>query len=344
MICICLLNALFLCFTIPCNAATGFAGFAIFRDGAFWGTTWHAGMMGEDHPVNANPVVHAWQSNSTVIIDSWDNFLDNNTFQGFYYPSNVIPSSNDRDTMLLVASFLTLESILYTPIRQIDYIDTSEEYVQFDEITMMRCDGVVEYCFEALNYRICGSYDYWNITKRGAQNKAEHSYATVTPKKQAQNHMVKWIPDNNVVYVVNKRTGKALDVRGPSSLDGSLIQQWSYQGLSNQKFFVAHTTSSGNDFYSFRPQNATSSAVEVQNNSSVYGTPLQIWTIPTGGYLNSQRFRFEQNSDGSYKILTCGSNYLKAIEVPPTSTNNGEVIRINTDNGTDWQRWFFVPV
>lgn len=36
-------------FTISSYAATGFEGYAIHRDGAFIGITWHAGLMGMKH-------------------------------------------------------------------------------------------------------------------------------------------------------------------------------------------------------------------------------------------------------------------------------------------------------
>lgn len=37
--------------------------------------------------------------------------------------------------------------------------------------------------------------------------------------------------------VVNKNSGKVLDIPGASTMNGTKIQQWSYTGADNQLFF-----------------------------------------------------------------------------------------------------------
>ena len=63
-------------FSVSSYAATGFEGFAIYRNGAFLGTTWHAGLMDEAHPKKSLPVIHVGQSNDAVVFDSWENFIN----------------------------------------------------------------------------------------------------------------------------------------------------------------------------------------------------------------------------------------------------------------------------
>ena len=57
--------------TICSYAAEGFEGYAVYRDGAFLGTTWHGGLMDGAHPKKEKPVTHAAQSKSTVQSGSW---------------------------------------------------------------------------------------------------------------------------------------------------------------------------------------------------------------------------------------------------------------------------------
>lgn len=330
-------------YSITSYAADGFEGFAIHRDGAFLGTTWHAGLMDEANPTINLSVIHAGQSNNTIIYANWEDFLNGNTFKGFYYPTSGVPNSTTRDNIKIMARRVKDEGLMYTPLQQINYTITSGTKVEPSILTHCRCDGLVEYCYEYYNLRIYGDNLYWNITKMGSSYKSHHAGANVTPKKQAEDYMTKWMPAGKDLNIVNQKSGKSMDVCGPSSANGAIIQQWSYEGLSNQKFHLQHTNTSGNDYYSFRPLNAFSSAIEVENNSNVNGTEVQIWAIPSTGFLNSQKFRLVQNSDGSYKITTYGSGYSKVIEVASGNMNNGAPVKLYSDNGTEAQHWFFVP-
>ena len=57
------------------------------------------------------------------------------------------------------------------------------------DIKSLRCDGIVEYCYEWQNVRIFGSDARWDISKNDQGNKDHHSGTATTPKKQAQNYM-----------------------------------------------------------------------------------------------------------------------------------------------------------
>ena len=327
--------------TICSYAAEGFEGYAVYRDGAFLGTTWHGGLMDGAHPKKEKPVTHAAQSKSTVQSGSWGSFINGNTFKGFYYPKSGVPTSAKRDLIKAMGKSLIDENILYTPIQQIDYKVTDSTWVLPSDITKIRCDGVVEYCYEYYGFRIFGNDTYWNISRMGSAYKSHHALATVTPKKQSEEYMTKWSHSGKIIYIVNRNSGKVLDVRGPSSANGTAIQQWDYANRTNQKFKMVYTAS-GN-FYSFVPQNATSAPIEVENNSTENGTKIQIWAKPSSGYLNSQRFRIVPNSDGSYKITTYATNYQKVIEVGSESTSNGASVDLWSDNGRIHQHWYLVP-
>ena len=98
--------------TICSYAAEGFEGYAVYRDGAFLGTTWHGGLMDGAHPKKEKPVTHAAQSKSTVQSGSWGSFINGNTFKGFYYPKSGVPTSAKRDLIKAMGKSLIDENIL----------------------------------------------------------------------------------------------------------------------------------------------------------------------------------------------------------------------------------------
>ena len=51
---------------------------------------------------------------------------------------------------------------------------TSQSRIEPKDITQMRCDGVVEYCFEYCNYRIFGDDGKWNISKNNQSCVTHH--------------------------------------------------------------------------------------------------------------------------------------------------------------------------
>lgn len=171
-------------------AATGNEGYAIHRDGAFLGTTWHAGLMDEPDTSYYLPVLHIGGFSGGVKYDTWDNFIDGNTFKGVYKPKSGITSSG-RDLVKATGRRLRTENLGYTPLSQIDYgADVlTQTWVYPEDISLIRCDGVVEYSFEWNGYRIFGNDTYWDISRAGLLYLGEHSLAIVTPKSQAQSYM-----------------------------------------------------------------------------------------------------------------------------------------------------------
>ena len=91
--------------------------------------------------------------------------------------------------------------ISYTVTKQLDAtLQPGATKIQPTDVTSVRCDGFVEYCYEYYGYRIYGDDDHWDITKSDAANVEEHAgnpllAQNVSPKKQAQNYMIK-IGDN----------------------------------------------------------------------------------------------------------------------------------------------------
>ena len=171
-------------------AATGYQGYAVGRDGAVLNLTLHNALMRTATTTDTNPVIHITGFGSSVIFDSWANFVGSNVYYGCYKP-NSNPSSTDRDKVLVTAGILALRgsNITYTALGQIDYPSSvmNNPKVLPADISSIRCDGVVEYCNEYNNIRITGSNAFWNISIPSTDTINEHLLIKVTPSSQLAN-------------------------------------------------------------------------------------------------------------------------------------------------------------
>ena len=171
-------------FCSTASAASGYQGYAIYRDGVFFNYTWHAGMMDEAYSTYYLPVVHH-PGSGYVTWDSWDNFISGNNFEGVYRPDED-PSSYDRDLFVSMGRKLKNEQIAYNLAYQVYYNpSTSGTWVDPSEISSMRCDGVVEYIYEWYGYRVYGSDTYWDVTSSSYGGRDHHSGTAVTPSSQS---------------------------------------------------------------------------------------------------------------------------------------------------------------
>ena len=171
------------------SAATGHQGYAAYRDGVFFGYDWHAGLWDESSSTKVLPIMHAPGPGSILQWDSWENFLDGNNFMGTYKP-NEFASSSMRDAFVAMGRNLRTEKISYNLAYQIYYNHSgASNYVHYDEITSMRCDGLVEYIYEWYSYRVYGNDSRWDITKNNVLNREHHGGTLITPKKQV-NYLV----------------------------------------------------------------------------------------------------------------------------------------------------------
>ena len=169
-------------FCMNINAASGYQGYAVYRDGVIF-NNWHAAIMDEAYSTDYLPVVHQ-PGSGYVRWDSWDNFMGGKDFKGVYRP-NSNPSSSARDLFVSMGRRLKDEQISYNVAYQVYYnTGSSGTWVDPDEIISMRCDGVVEYIYEWYGYRVYGSDTYWDVTKNSFWGRNHHSGTAVTPKSQ----------------------------------------------------------------------------------------------------------------------------------------------------------------
>ncbi|GAB2987072.1 non-reducing end alpha-L-arabinofuranosidase family hydrolase [Saccharothrix stipae] len=142
--------------------------------------------------------------------------------------------------------------------------------------------------------------------------------------------------DTAAWYVlVNRNSGKALDVNGVSTANGGNLVQWSRTNANNQQFqFV----DSGGGYYRLRARHS-GKVLDVFNWSSADGASIVQWTDGNGA---NQQFRLA-DSDGGY-VRLINRNSGKVVEVQGGSTADGAgVVQFSDWNGSN-QQWQLVRV
>ena len=163
-------------------AASAWKGYAVYRDGVVGDLNDHAALMDTNSISEYKPIIHAVGYGDVVQWDTWDNFLGGNNYLGIYKPKNCTITST------LAGSFISkareLRGISYNLLDQIVYSAGSNTWVYPENISHLRCDGVVEYVYEWYGYRVGGPDGEWDITRNLTANYWEHSGFSITPRKQ----------------------------------------------------------------------------------------------------------------------------------------------------------------
>ncbi|MET9629986.1 non-reducing end alpha-L-arabinofuranosidase family hydrolase [Lentzea sp. NPDC006480] len=142
--------------------------------------------------------------------------------------------------------------------------------------------------------------------------------------------------DTSAWYVLlNRSSGKALDVNGASTADGGSLIQWTRSNASNQQFqFV----DAGSGYYKLRVRNSGKVA-DVQGGSTADGAAMVQWTDNGGA---NQQFRLADSDSGYVRLLNRNSG--KAVEVQGASAADGAaVVQWSDWNGSN-QQWQLVRV
>ncbi|MFI7604458.1 endo-1,4-beta-xylanase [Micromonospora sp. NPDC049366] len=141
--------------------------------------------------------------------------------------------------------------------------------------------------------------------------------------------------DTSAWYVlVNRNSGKALDLYNRDSADGARITQWSRNDGANQQWqFV----DSGGGYYRVKSRHS-GKVLDVYNFSTVDGGAIVQWTDHNG---TNQQFRIADS--GGYVRLV-GRQSGKVVEVQGASTTDGaNIVQYADWNGAN-QQWQLVRV
>ncbi|MFB6849018.1 non-reducing end alpha-L-arabinofuranosidase family hydrolase [Streptomyces sp. NPDC056373] len=142
--------------------------------------------------------------------------------------------------------------------------------------------------------------------------------------------------DPNASYVlVNRNSGKALDVYNMATGDGARITQWSRNDQNQQQWqFV----DAGDGYYRIKSRHS-GKVLDVHNRSTANGGPIVQWADLNG---TNQQWRLADSSDGYVRLISRHSD--KALEVQGASTaDNAEVVQYDDWGGTN-QQWQLVKV
>nr|WP_084774376.1 family 43 glycosylhydrolase [Nonomuraea candida] len=142
--------------------------------------------------------------------------------------------------------------------------------------------------------------------------------------------------DTNASYVlVNRHSGKAMDVYDLATGDGAPIVQWARNdGAWQQWQFV----DSGGGHYRLRSRHS-GKVLDVYQHSAADGANIVQWSDLNGA---NQQFRVVDTDNGFVKLINRGSG--KALEVWEWSTADGGRLSQYTDLGGANQQWQLVKL
>src|SRR5688572_18406360 len=142
--------------------------------------------------------------------------------------------------------------------------------------------------------------------------------------------------DTGAWYVlVNRHSGKALDVYNQATNDGAIIAQWTRNdGAWQQWQFV----DSGGGYYRLKSRHSAK-VLDVFNWSTADSAAIVQWADTNGA---NQQFRLLDSDSNYVRLINRHSN--KAVEVQGASTANGaSVVQYSDWNGAN-QQWQLVRV
>ncbi|MEI7032850.1 non-reducing end alpha-L-arabinofuranosidase family hydrolase [Streptomyces pratensis] len=142
--------------------------------------------------------------------------------------------------------------------------------------------------------------------------------------------------DPNASYVlVNRNSGKALDVYNMATADGARITQWTRNDQSQQQWqFV----DSGGGFYRIKSRHS-GKVLDVYNWSTANGGSIVQWADLNAA---NQQWRLADSSDGHVRFISRHSG--KALEVQGASTaDNANTVQYDDWGGAN-QQWQLVKV
>ncbi|AVT28164.1 glycosyl hydrolase [Plantactinospora sp. BC1] len=137
--------------------------------------------------------------------------------------------------------------------------------------------------------------------------------------------------DTNAWYVlVNRNSGKALDLYASATNDGARISQWTRNNGANQQWqFV----DSGGGYYRLKSRHS-GKVLDVHNRSTADGGAIVQWSDLNA---TNQQFRLADSDSGHLRLISRHSG--KVVEVQgASSANGGNVVQYSDWNGTN-QQW-----
>jgi regulation of enolase protein 1 (concanavalin A-like superfamily)/Na+-transporting methylmalonyl-CoA/oxaloacetate decarboxylase gamma subunit len=143
------------------------------------------------------------------------------------------------------------------------------------------------------------------------------------------------LPEQAVYRVVNKKSGKILDVSGFNMGNAGIVHQHENFGQSNQMFELSPSSPG---FYRLQAFHSTT-AIDVPWGRNDEGLELHTWTENNS---NPQKWAIEPQGDGWFKLRAQVNG--KVMSIQNQSTDSAAKIVQTTDSGAQDQYWKFERV
>lgn len=131
--------------------------------------------------------------------------------------------------------------------------------------------------------------------------------------------------------IINRASGKGLDVEGESRNDGANVQQWDFGGKANQSWDIIDL---GRGEFSIVNQNS-GKALDVARHDASDGANVQQFRWHNG---DNQRWRLERSGGGFYQIVSVSSGRCLDVQSARLS-ENGANIQQWSCSGQPNQQW-----
>ncbi|PTY07108.1 hypothetical protein DB347_07280 [Opitutaceae bacterium EW11] len=138
---------------------------------------------------------------------------------------------------------------------------------------------------------------------------------------------------NGTYKILARHSGKALEVAGLGTFNGSNVQQWGYWGGDSQRWVLTHV---GNNQYLITGLQS-GKVLDVSGGGTANGTNVQIWTNVGGA---NQRWTITATSGGYYRLTPTHATTM-ALDVSGVSTADGANVHIWNYAGGANQQWTF---
>lgn len=179
--------------------------------------------------------------------------------------------------------------------------------------------------------------DTLHPNRKGAEKLAELASSQIKTDGGKEGAVI----DESAVFMIrNKNSNLYMKIDGNAENNSNVSQQTS---TGSDDYGLWHVKSAGEGYYYIYSKTAGGEKylLDLSYGKADNGTNIGIYENTNS---DAQLFKFIQNSDGSYCIVTKSSNDRSAIEVKNAYTDSGANIQQFELNGHDCQSWFLEPI
>lgn len=217
---------------------------------------------------------------------------------------------------------------------QLDQIGTEQDVQVVDLFNLWQ-----DYCLTLSTDDVTALYmdgDTLHPNRQGAVKLAELFASQV--KFGASEPLTGAVMDENAVYMLkNANSGLYMEVQDGTAAAGTNVQQWGAYGASAHNVWKFKAASDGYYYINSMLGGGNEYYLDIDYGKADNGTNIGIYTNTNS---EAQLFKFVDNGDGTFTIVTKVSNDESAVEVASASSENGANIQEWELNGHSCQKWY----